>query len=92
MHIPALASRGWARPCVLGHKVSIRNRDWLEVGVGMEGGCEARPKILTKCASDDFQLPPSLSPQAGVLGNHWMPGLQSTDSRVTLGKLLSRLF
>lgn len=31
-------------------------------GIGVEARSEPRPRMPTKCVSDDFQLPPSLSP------------------------------
>lgn len=38
-----------------------KQRLGAEPGVGVEARSEPRPRMPIKCASDDFQLPPSLS-------------------------------
>lgn len=64
MQMPALASRGRARPRVLGHKVRIRRRDWgLEVGLGWRQGQSPGPRSPPVY----FRLSPSLCPWGGAV-------------------------
>lgn len=65
--MPALASRGRARPCIPRHMVRMGNGDWkLGVGLGARGGVEAgsesKPRWPAERASDNFQLLPQLLP------------------------------
>lgn len=41
--------------CDLGHKVGMRSR-WWGLGLGVEAGSKPMPRVLTVCASDEFQL------------------------------------
>ena len=60
MLVPALASRGRARPCIPTREERVGNGS--EAGRGVEAGAESKARWPAECASDNFQLLPQLLP------------------------------